>query len=77
MRSPLVAAALQNYLPVKVDVTDYEKYRERLHELYGVHGTPALAFRDRRGRLLRSATVTGSHVSAVGLRDLLNALAGR
>lgn len=48
------------WILIKVDVTDFEKYEEILHEKYEIHGVPGLVFYDLNGNLLKPLTIMGA-----------------
>ncbi len=76
LASPVFAAALRDFVLVKMDVTDFEKLRAYVDRNYGVHGTPTVVFRDRNGRIVSGATVNGAHVSYRLFGKLLETVGG-
>ena len=72
--NPLIAPLLPSFLVVKLDVSDIERFEEHVQLQYAVTGLPALAFRDSQGRLLRSASLVGEHLSIRELRGFLEQL---
>ena len=71
LMSPLLAETLKGFVVVRMDLTDFARWKSFAEDAYGVHGTPTLAFRDRQGRFLNRMVVEGDDLSVAQIRSLL------
>lgn len=70
--NPLAGELLQEYVLVRVDLSEFDKWSAYVQKSYGVSVLPAAAIRDRQGRLLPQ-TVVGSGASVYRFLELLRA----
>ncbi len=70
--SPQIRDELQEYIKVKLDVSDYDRWGGYVEKTFRTHGVPALAVRDRSGKIL-PRSITGEHVAMEAVRSLLRA----
>lgn len=70
--NPLAGELLQEYVLVRVDLSEFDKWSGYVQQNYGVTVLPAAAIRDRHGRLLPQ-TVVGSSASVYRFLELLRA----
>lgn len=67
-----IGELIQNgWIIIKIDVTNYDKYKDYLLKNYGVYGIPALSFYDKEGRFIRPFTMVGAEIP---LRTLISIL---
>lgn len=59
LRSPAVAAALERFVRIRVDVSALDDRTERLLASYGVRGFPSLVFVDQRGQPIEGSRTQG------------------
>ncbi len=63
---------IQNdWIVIKIDVTDYEKYEHYLTKTYQVYGVPALAFHDINGNIIKPFTMVGAEIPTQTLVSIL------
>lgn len=67
---PLVQEQLQDWLWIKVDVTDNNSQQQQMLTQYGLFGPPSLVFYDRDGELLPELTLQGEVSLAAFLEHL-------
>ncbi len=75
LRSPLVSEALARFVVVRMDLTDFDRWKKYASDEFGVHGTPSLVLRDRKGRL-RPPVIEGDDLTATQLNSWLRGVAG-
>lgn len=71
IRSPRLTDLLKEFICVKMDLTQFDKYEAFIEERFGIHSIPSLAFRNRQGRLLNDLSIKGDSISVESLGELL------
>ncbi|GIX42429.1 MAG: hypothetical protein KatS3mg129_2162 [Leptospiraceae bacterium] len=67
-----IGELIQNgWIIIKIDVTNYDKYKDYLLENYGVYGIPALSFYDKEGKLIKPFTMIGAEIPLKTLISIL------
>jgi thiol:disulfide interchange protein len=62
---------LNGWILIKINVSDFDKYKEHLLNDYQVYGVPALSFFDKEGNLIKPFTMVGAEIP---IRTLISIL---